>query len=149
RTGLQQEDARAVRTQPVGQYAAGRAGADDHVIRPQVVRACAHCSSRRRDGVRLEPCRQEAHPCLPRGGTDTLPSRIASKGRASVAVQSKNQNWLAQLDEEVVEPEIPICDPHHHLWDLRKGAVQERYLLDEILADVSGGHNIVSTVFIE
>src|SRR5262249_36300620 len=45
--------------------------------------------------------------------------------------------------------EIPICDPHHHLWDSRKGTIQERYLLDEILDDVSGGHNIVSTVFIE
>ena len=27
--------------------------------------------------------------------------------------------------------------------------MQPRYLLDEILADVGGGHNIVSTVFIE
>ncbi len=25
--------------------------------------------------------------------------------------------WHAQLQEEALEPELPICDPHHHLWD--------------------------------
>ena len=49
----------------------------------------------------------------------------------------------------MLEPDLPICDPHHHLWEFRKGGVQPRYLLDEILADTNGGHNIVSTVFIE
>ncbi len=62
---------------------------------------------------------------------------------------SKNQGWLAQVTEAAIEPEMAICDPHHHLWDGRKGAVQPRYLLDEMLADIGGGHNIVSTVFIE
>jgi len=62
---------------------------------------------------------------------------------------SKNQAWLEQVNEAALEPELPICDPHHHLWDARKAAVQPRYLLDEILADIGGGHNIVSTVFIE
>jgi L-fuconolactonase len=66
-----------------------------------------------------------------------------------VVARSKNDGWLADLREEVLEPDLPICDPHHHLWDLRPGAVQTRYLLDEILDDVAGGHNVVSTVFIE
>src|SRR5205823_1449592 len=44
---------------------------------------------------------------------------------------------------------LPICDPHHHLWDSRPARVAPRYLLDEILADVQSGHNVVSTVFIE
>ena len=66
-----------------------------------------------------------------------------------VVAHSKNQSWLANLKEEVLEPDLPICDPHHHLWDLRRGAVQERYLLDEMLDDIAGGHNVVSTVFIE
>ena len=26
-------------------------------------------------------------------------------------------DWLAQVDEEVLEPDLEICDPHHHLWD--------------------------------
>ncbi len=62
---------------------------------------------------------------------------------------STNHAWLAQVRESALEPDLPICDPHHHLWKLREGATQPCYMLDEILADVSGGHNIVSTVFIE
>ena len=55
------------------------------------------------------------------------------------------EKWLAQVREEVLEPELPICDPHHHLWDYPQG----RYLLDELLADIGSGHNVVSTVFME
>ena len=61
-----------------------------------------------------------------------------------------NQQWLALHEEEVLEPDLPICDPHHHLWDANVHQhVQPRYLLDEILEDIGSGHNIVSTVFIE
>jgi L-fuconolactonase len=55
------------------------------------------------------------------------------------------QSWLDQLHEDIVEPELPICDPHHHLWD----HPDSRYLLDELLQDVGSGHNVVSTVFVE
>jgi len=47
--------------------------------------------------------------------------------------------------EDVLEPERPICDPHHHLWD-HPG---RRYLLDELRADTGSGHNVVATVFVE
>ncbi|WP_339635618.1 amidohydrolase family protein [uncultured Sneathiella sp.] len=60
-----------------------------------------------------------------------------------------NIDWLNATQEETLDPALPICDPHHHLWDLRPGRVTQRYLLDEILVDVGSGHNIVSTVFIE
>jgi predicted TIM-barrel fold metal-dependent hydrolase len=53
--------------------------------------------------------------------------------------------WLAKLTEDILEPELPIVDPHHHLWD-HPGS---RCLLDELLADVYSGHNIVATVFIQ
>ena len=53
--------------------------------------------------------------------------------------------WLDQVTEDVLEPELPICDPHHHLWD----HPQNRYLLDQLLEDIGGGHNVVSTVFME
>lgn len=62
---------------------------------------------------------------------------------------SKNKAWLDLTDEEPLEPQLPICDPHHHLWDKRPLRVSERYLLDELLEDTNSGHNIVSTVFIE
>ncbi len=57
----------------------------------------------------------------------------------------EREEWLAQVEEDVLEPALPICDPHHHLWD-HPGS---RYLLDELLADVDSGHNVVSTVFME
>ena len=47
--------------------------------------------------------------------------------------------------EDILEPDLPICDPHHHLWDFP----QSRYLLPELLADLSSGHKIESTVFVE
>ena len=57
----------------------------------------------------------------------------------------EREDWLAQVEEEVIEPDLPICDPHHHLWDY----AGSRYLLDELLADIGSGHNVVSTVFME
>jgi predicted TIM-barrel fold metal-dependent hydrolase len=62
---------------------------------------------------------------------------------------SKNHSWLALTVEEPIEPALPICDTHHHLWDLQPARVAPRYLLDEILEDVGAGHNVVFTVFIE
>jgi len=59
-------------------------------------------------------------------------------------------DWLALTQEPTLEPEIPICDPHHHFWDLRPERVPyQRYLLHELVADVNCGHNVRSTVFIE
>jgi predicted TIM-barrel fold metal-dependent hydrolase len=47
--------------------------------------------------------------------------------------------------EDILEPALPICDPHHHLWDFPNS----RYLLPELLADLQSGHNVESTVFVE
>ena len=53
-------------------------------------------------------------------------------------------SWHAQVSEEIIEPERPIIDPHHHLW--RMGTPYE---LDDLWADTKAGHNITGTVFIE
>src|SRR5271156_5542861 len=59
-------------------------------------------------------------------------------------------DWLALTQEATLEPELPICDPHHHFWDFRSERVPyQRYLLHELIADVGTGHNVRSTVFIE
>jgi len=47
--------------------------------------------------------------------------------------------------ETPLEPELPICDAHHHLWE----RPPHGYLLDDLLVDLRSGHNIVSTVAIE
>ena len=69
------------------------------------------------------------------------------------------------MTEQIIEPDLPIVDPHHHLWD--RGAtvaappgpdmhgfeavirMRPRYLLDEILADLNSGHNVRATVFVQ
>src|SRR6202030_3331320 len=57
------------------------------------------------------------------------------------------QAWLAKRPSEAaLEQGLPIIDPHHHFWDTPQ---RGRYLLPELLDDLSGGHNIVSTVFLE
>ena len=71
----------------------------------------------------------------------------------SVAENADIENWIAkETPETAIEPELPIIDPHHHLWDLRKnnqmGFRQEVYLCEEISRDISdSGHNVVQTVF--
>lgn len=57
--------------------------------------------------------------------------------------------WLDKTKEEIIEPDIPICDPHHHFWDKRTERGYPRYQLDELLTDITSGHNVRSTVFIE
>jgi len=55
--------------------------------------------------------------------------------------------WLARRPSEAaLEPALPIIDAHHHLWHTD---VRGLYFLPELLADTGGGHNIVSTVFLE
>lgn len=66
--------------------------------------------------------------------------------------------------EDILEPDLPIIDPHHHLWDLRplvpafpeprhpfiEGLVDNaHYTFDQLHAHVTGGHNVVATVFME
>lgn len=57
-----------------------------------------------------------------------------------------HEAWLArQAVEPILEPELPIIDTHHHLWQ----RPNHRYLLDALLADLQSGHNVVATVFAE
>src|SRR5690606_10781271 len=55
------------------------------------------------------------------------------------------EDWLARRREDIVEPDLPIVDTHHHL---REGNGQ-RYLFDAVLDDVGSGHNVVATVFMQ
>src|ERR1700724_4272545 len=55
------------------------------------------------------------------------------------------EDWLALRKEEILDPARPIVDPHHHLWD-RGG---QRYLIEELAADIASGHNIIATVYVD
>ena len=54
--------------------------------------------------------------------------------------------WLAKRPPEpILDPDLPIIDTHHHLWE----RPDHRYLLHEFLADVRTGHTVAATVFME
>jgi L-fuconolactonase len=55
-------------------------------------------------------------------------------------------DWLARHVEAILEPDLPIVDPHHHLVERPETG---RYLLPELLADTNSGHNITATVYLE
>ncbi len=59
-------------------------------------------------------------------------------------------DWHALTEETTLEPDLPICDPHHHIWDFRTARIPyQRYLIHQLADDINSGHNIRSTVFIE
>src|SRR5258706_662809 len=68
------------------------------------------------------------------------------RGNAYRALSELNA-WQSRGQEPALEPELPIIDPHHHLWDKEERG--GRYLIHELVADTASGHNIVATVFIE
>jgi len=62
-----------------------------------------------------------------------------------VEINIGSEEWLSQVKEDIIEPDIPIIDPHHHLWDDRGST----YLLEDLQADTGSGHNVVKTVYME
>jgi L-fuconolactonase len=67
------------------------------------------------------------------------------------------------MPESIIEPDLPIIDSHHHLWDKRANPAAQLsdhpflkaidgarlYLLEQLLADLRTGHNVLATVFVE
>jgi predicted TIM-barrel fold metal-dependent hydrolase len=58
----------------------------------------------------------------------------------------EHARWLDQVREEILLPDLVICDPHHHLWDTRN---DDTYLVDELHADTGSGHRVVKTVYVD
>jgi L-fuconolactonase len=70
-----------------------------------------------------------------------------------------------QVAESIIDPSLPIVDPHHHLWLVPQAMAtaarasnspyrlvmsdKSRYLLEDCLADINTGHNIRATVCVE
>ena len=69
-------------------------------------------------------------------------SKAASERQQSLF--AADAAWLAKHQEDIIDPDLPIVDPHHHLWHR-----DTRYMLDAFLADIAGGHNIRATVFVQ
>jgi predicted TIM-barrel fold metal-dependent hydrolase len=59
---------------------------------------------------------------------------------------SPDETWLLRAPQEpIVDPQLPIIDTHHHLWQ----RPDHRYLLHELVADLRQGHNVVATIFLQ
>ena len=54
-------------------------------------------------------------------------------------------DWLATRAEAALDPDLPIVDPHHHLWD----RPDSRYLAGDLQDDIASGHRVVASVFME
>lgn len=54
--------------------------------------------------------------------------------------------WLNAFVEDVIDPDIEIIDPHHHLWPVGQGMP---YALVDLEADLDAGHHVIDTVFVE
>ena len=74
------------------------------------------------------------------GAAAVWPLRAVALQLAPV-LGAARQDGLQLGDEAILEPELPIIDPHHHL-----GA---QYLLDDLLRDTCSGHNVIATVFVQ
>lgn len=62
-----------------------------------------------------------------------------------VLVADPREDWLALHYEDIIDPARKIIDPHHHLWD----QAGQRYLIEEMAADIASGHNIVATIYLD
>src|SRR5690606_18421693 len=62
-----------------------------------------------------------------------------------------HQAWLESVTEEVIDPELPIVDPHHHLWSGFGGMAphQPDYLEADLTADLASGHRVAATIYME
>src|SRR3546814_178869 len=55
------------------------------------------------------------------------------------------EDWLALGGEDIMMPDQPILDAHHHLWDRPEG----RYRVSELMADVAAGHDVRASVYVQ
>jgi len=55
-------------------------------------------------------------------------------------------SWLLAVEEDILEPELPIIDAHHHLW---RHDPPGDYLIDQYWRDTHTGHNVCASVFVE
>ncbi|MEM7019093.1 MAG: amidohydrolase family protein [Pseudomonadota bacterium] len=60
----------------------------------------------------------------------------------------QSPEWYASVKEEIIDPDRPIIDPHHHLWTI-PSPMWGRYELEELWGDTESGHNIEKTIFME
>lgn len=77
----------------------------------------------------------------------TFPELLSTSLQAETEASWKTRpDWLALTKEPALEPELPIIDSHHHMWD--RSTRFRRYMLEELIEDTKE-HNVRQTVFVE
>ena len=61
--------------------------------------------------------------------------------------EPRSPEWYRSVTEEIIDPDRPIIDPHHHLWSVQ--TMFGIYELPALWEDTQSGHNIEKTVFID
>ena len=61
--------------------------------------------------------------------------------------EPRTDEWRALVQEEIVDPERRIIDPHHHLWST--ASFWGTYELEDLWKDTGSGHNVEKTIFID
>jgi predicted TIM-barrel fold metal-dependent hydrolase len=69
----------------------------------------------------------------------TTPANVRPRTMAEL------KEWHARYSEAAIEPELPVIDAHHHMWD----RPPERYGFYELLDEFNQGHDIRASVFVE
>ena len=68
-------------------------------------------------------------------------------------IPTDQQRWLDQISEEIIDHDIEIIDPHHHLWPgpprTEGVSAENSYLLEDLWKDTESGHKVLKTVFVE
>jgi len=90
---------------------------------------------------------------------------IRTRRKSAPFIEETAMADAATTRETILEPDLPIVDPHHHLWYRPAALIARlpppkhgfdhilrrvpRYLLDELLADMTCGHKVIATVYME
>jgi L-fuconolactonase len=56
-----------------------------------------------------------------------------------------HRQLFSAREEQILEPDLPIIDAHHHLF-VRPPL---SYMADDYLADAGAGHRVVASVYVE
>lgn len=59
------------------------------------------------------------------------------------------QHERSSFSETAIEPDLPVVDAHHHVWDRKDHALATLYPVERLLQDLDGGHHVTGTVYAE
>ncbi len=60
------------------------------------------------------------------------------------------RDWRDQVREDALDPDLPIIDAHHHIWNEAPVPIVEAYPAEMLFEDkANSGHNVIATVEVD